>query len=98
MSSVRSHTLHPRLGRTTPRRHCDEHDLWCNRVGTDGVDRARLQLLQGILGAFQERRKTPEVTNRLCDLSDRELMDIGTTRGGIDYVASLSTREASGPP
>jgi hypothetical protein len=24
----------------------------------------------------------------LCDLSDRELMDIGTTRGEIDYVAS----------
>jgi len=22
-------------------RRCDERDLWCNRVGTDGVDRAR---------------------------------------------------------
>jgi uncharacterized protein YjiS (DUF1127 family) len=24
----------------------------------------------------------------LCDLSDRELMDIGISRGEIDYVAS----------
>jgi uncharacterized protein YjiS (DUF1127 family) len=39
-------------------------------------------------GAFQERRKRQRLRVTLCDLSDRELMDIGTTRGEIDYVAS----------
>jgi uncharacterized protein YjiS (DUF1127 family) len=39
-------------------------------------------------GAFQERRKRERLRATLRDLSDRELMDIGTTRGEIDYVAS----------
>ena len=38
--------------------------------------------------AFQERRKCQRLRATLCDLSDRELMDIGATRGEIDYVAS----------
>lgn len=38
--------------------------------------------------AFQERRRRRRLRAALCDLSDRELMDIGTTRGEIDYVAS----------
>ena len=38
--------------------------------------------------AFQERRERQRLRAKLCDLSDRELMDIGTTRGEIDYVAS----------
>jgi uncharacterized protein YjiS (DUF1127 family) len=38
-------------------------------------------------GAFQERRKRQTLRANLCNLSDRELMDIGTTRGEIDYVA-----------
>ena len=39
-------------------------------------------------GAFQERRKRQRLLVNLCDLSDRELMDIGISRGEIDYVAS----------
>ena len=39
-------------------------------------------------GAFQERRKRQRLRAILCDLSDSELKDIGTTRGEIDYVAS----------
>jgi uncharacterized protein YjiS (DUF1127 family) len=39
-------------------------------------------------GAFQERRKRQRLLANLCDLSDRELMDIGTTRSEIDFVAS----------
>ena len=39
-------------------------------------------------GSFQERRKRQRLRATLCDLSDRELMDIGTTRGEIDYVTS----------
>jgi uncharacterized protein YjiS (DUF1127 family) len=37
--------------------------------------------------AFQEWRKRQRLAN-LCDLSDRELMDIGITRSEIDYLAS----------
>ncbi|MEK9281973.1 MULTISPECIES: DUF1127 domain-containing protein [unclassified Bradyrhizobium] len=38
--------------------------------------------------AFQERRERQRLRASLSDLSDRELMDIGTTRSEIDYVAS----------
>ena len=38
--------------------------------------------------AFQERRKRQRLRAALSDLSDSELMDIATTRGEIDYVAS----------
>ncbi|MGY8661300.1 DUF1127 domain-containing protein [Bradyrhizobium sp. UFLA05-109] len=38
--------------------------------------------------AFQERRKCARVQAALSDLGDRELMDIGISRGEIDYVAS----------
>ena len=38
--------------------------------------------------AFLEWRKRQRLRATLCDLSDRELMDIGTARGEIDYVAS----------
>jgi uncharacterized protein YjiS (DUF1127 family) len=38
--------------------------------------------------AFEERRHRQRLRDRLSDLSDRELLDIGTTRGEIDYVAS----------
>ncbi|MGT2434825.1 DUF1127 domain-containing protein [Bradyrhizobium betae] len=34
--------------------------------------------------AFQERRQSPRVDLR--DLNDRDLMDIGLTRGEIDYI------------
>jgi uncharacterized protein YjiS (DUF1127 family) len=34
------------------------------------------------------QRKRRELRTTLSDLSDRELMDIGTTSGEIDYVAS----------
>ncbi|MBW7965343.1 MULTISPECIES: DUF1127 domain-containing protein [unclassified Bradyrhizobium] len=38
--------------------------------------------------AFQEGRERERLRAALSDLSDRELMDIGTSRGEIDYVAS----------
>ena len=38
--------------------------------------------------AFQERRERQKLRDPLSNLSDRERMDIGTTRGEIDYVAS----------
>ena len=44
--------------------------------------------LKNFWGAFQEWRKWERLRGDLCNLSDRELMDIGITRGEIDYVAS----------
>jgi uncharacterized protein YjiS (DUF1127 family) len=44
--------------------------------------------LDAYWNAFQEWRKRQRLLADLCDLSDRELMDIGITRGEIDYVAS----------
>jgi uncharacterized protein YjiS (DUF1127 family) len=55
-------------------------------------------------GAFQERRKERRKRQReraeLYRLNDRELMDIGMTRGEIEYVVSNRSfdREESGPP
>jgi uncharacterized protein YjiS (DUF1127 family) len=43
---------------------------------------------KGYWAAFQERRTRQMLRATLCALSDKELMDIGTTRGEIDYVAS----------
>ena len=62
--------------------------------GTTGLERAAAStqrvssFLKGYWDAFQEQRKRQRLRATLCDLSDRELMDIGTTRGEIDYVAS----------
>jgi uncharacterized protein YjiS (DUF1127 family) len=48
--------------------------------------------------AFRERRKRQRLRVTLCDLSDRELMDIGTTRGEIDYVALNQGIDPRGNP
>jgi uncharacterized protein YjiS (DUF1127 family) len=44
--------------------------------------------LQAYWNAFQEWRRRRRFLTNLCDLSDRELMDIGITRGELDYLAS----------
>jgi uncharacterized protein YjiS (DUF1127 family) len=46
--------------------------------------------------AVQEWRKRRRVLANLRQLSDRELMDIGTTRGENDYVASHQDRDPRG--
>jgi len=38
--------------------------------------------------AFQEGYERQKLRATLSDLSDRDLADIGTTRGEIDYIAS----------
>ena len=38
--------------------------------------------------AYHERRQRRRLRAILCDLNDRELMDIGTTRGEVDFVSS----------
>ena len=47
-------------------------------------------------GVLLERRERQRVRTALCDLSDRELKDIGTTRGEIDYVASTRGTDPRG--
>jgi uncharacterized protein YjiS (DUF1127 family) len=42
--------------------------------------------------AFQERRQREKLRATLSDLSDRELMDIGSARGEIDYIVSHQVR------
>jgi len=40
-----------------------------------------------VWSAWQERRRRRRLQTTSCALSDRELMDIGATRAGIDYIA-----------
>jgi uncharacterized protein YjiS (DUF1127 family) len=43
--------------------------------------------LEAYWDAFQQWRKRKRLQSRLCNLTDRELMDIGITRGEINYVS-----------
>ena len=45
-------------------------------------------LIRKCWDVLQARRDRRRLRGTLSGLSDRELMDIGTTRGEIDYVAS----------
>ncbi|MGH6642738.1 MAG: DUF1127 domain-containing protein [Bradyrhizobium sp.] len=52
-------------------------------------------LMRPVLGLFskcwdalQQWRRRDRLRTELYSMSDRELMDIGTTRGEIDYLAS----------
>ena len=42
--------------------------------------------------AFQQRHERHRLRATLSDLSDRELMDIGISRGEVDYIASRGIR------
>jgi uncharacterized protein YjiS (DUF1127 family) len=71
---------------------------------TTGSTRDVFSLFSRYWGAFQERRKERRKRQReraeLYRLNDCELMDIGMTRGEIEYVVSNRSfdREESGPP
>ena len=47
-----------------------------------------INFLEAYWVAFQELRERARLRADLFDLSDRELIDIGISRGEIDYVAS----------
>lgn len=53
-------------------------------------------LFKRFWSSFQERRRRRKLGTTLCRLSERELMDIGTTRGEIDYVASNRDSDPQG--
>ena len=48
--------------------------------------------------ALQERRKRHALRATLCNLSDAGLMDIGLTRGEIDYVVLNSSIGSASRP
>lgn len=50
--------------------------------------RRNISAFKNFWTAFQEWRKWERLRRDLCNLSDRELMDIGITYGEIDYVAA----------
>ena len=52
--------------------------------------------LEAYWDAFREWRKRERLRTQLCRLTDGELMDIGITRGEIDYVASNRTIDPRG--
>lgn len=54
---------------------------------TSGSTRHVASFIWKYWAAVQERRKGQKLRATLSNLSDTELMDIGTTRGEIDYVA-----------
>jgi uncharacterized protein YjiS (DUF1127 family) len=54
---------------------------------TAASTRSVLSLLKRYRRAFREWRRRQSVRATLHELSDRELMDIGLTRGEIDYIA-----------
>ena len=62
--------------------------------GTAGLERTSVSIrhLSSFIwkywDAFQERRERQKLRAILSDLSDRDLADIGTNRGEIDYIAS----------
>lgn len=50
--------------------------------------RPRLTVFTRCCAALLDWQERVLLRERLCDLSDRELRDIGITRGEIDYVAA----------
>ena len=52
--------------------------------------------LETYWNAFQEWRKRERLRTQLCRLTDSELVDIGITRGEIDYVASNRSIDPTG--
>ncbi|WP_348522449.1 DUF1127 domain-containing protein [Bradyrhizobium liaoningense] len=54
----------------------------------ESVKRQVYSPIEAYWDAFQEWRKRETLRTELCRLTERELADIGITRGEIDYVAS----------
>jgi uncharacterized protein YjiS (DUF1127 family) len=52
--------------------------------------------LEAYWTAFQQWRKRDRLRTQLYRLTDSELMDIGITRGEIDYVASNRSIDPTG--
>jgi uncharacterized protein YjiS (DUF1127 family) len=62
-----------------------------NELGPATAKQPFYSPLEKYWNAFQAWREREKQRAELCRLSDSELMDIGITRGEIDYVASNRT-------
>jgi uncharacterized protein YjiS (DUF1127 family) len=77
---------HPRSGRNSTQGEATMSTTYGETgLGRTAASTLRLSsFFKKYWDAFQERRKRQRLRASLCDLSDRELMDIGTTRSEID--------------
>ena len=57
------------------------------RQGTTTTKRI-VRFLGRVWRAYLERRMRRGLRTNLCNLSDRELMDLGVTRNEIEYIVS----------
>jgi uncharacterized protein YjiS (DUF1127 family) len=60
------------------------------------ASRKFVALFERLWVALRERHERRRVRAALSELSDCELMDIGTTRGEIEYVASNRAKDPRG--
>lgn len=67
-----------------------------NGLGPATAKRQFYSPLEKYWTAFQEWCERERLRAQLCRLSDSELIDIGITRGEIDYVASNRTIDPTG--
>jgi uncharacterized protein YjiS (DUF1127 family) len=58
-----------------------------SELGPTTAKRQVYSPLEAWWDAFQQWRKRERLQGQLCNLTDRELMDIGITRGEIENVA-----------
>ena len=65
---------------------------------TTGSTRQTFSLFKRCWVQFREWRKCERLRTDLCGLDDRELQDIGITRGEIDYVTSNRAIDLRGVP
>ena len=65
-------------------------------VQTTVAQRGNVGAFMNCWTAFQEWRKWERLRRDLCNLSDRELMDMGITYSEIDYVTSNRTTNPRG--
>jgi uncharacterized protein YjiS (DUF1127 family) len=64
--------------------------------GPEAVRRQYYSPLEAYWDAFREWRKRKRLRTQLCRLTDSELMDIGITRGEIEYVATNRATDPRG--
>ena len=65
-------------------------------LGSATAKRQVYSPLEAYWNAFQEWRKRKKLQTELSCLTDSELLDIGITRGEIDYVVSNRSIDPTG--
>jgi uncharacterized protein YjiS (DUF1127 family) len=79
------------------RRRADGYDPSSSKIDANNrAGAARLEFIRELWSALLERHERAKLRARLCDLSDKELLDIGIARGEIDYVATCRSADPRG--